>query len=522
MERRGVVEKAAGWPRRVGGRAFGALLLTLLAPVLGLVLAAPAFAGLQKEFSVFNDCPLSTPGVVGCVVSYTTSGEFHLGSKTVPINQTITLQGGTTPSSPDLVPAADGNTLSKTPLPLPGGLIGVELLPPLTEVTATAELAGPVALNVGDLFAGKGTAVSLPIKAKLDNPSLGSTCYIGSESEPIDPQLTSGTTSPPSPGTPITGNKGTLEFTGDGNITVVRGASLVDNAFAVPGANGCDAPLSLLVDPSVDLIAGLPAAAGHNTAVLNSTFENVSSALVKAQREIPEFGRCVKVEGVKEGKSKVYDGSYSDSGCLVPSKGGEYEWSTGPGANAAFTAYAGKSTLEALGGGSALSCSHTAIAGSYTGAKTAAATATFTGCKLVAGKQSCQSAGAGSGEIVTSQLQGSLGFIEDLVEKEQLIASVGLDLTHSPDLLTAECTGGAEVSVTGSVIAPYGTVDKSILKNSLLFSAPGGKQSPEAFEEGAKDVLSATIAGGSPAQAGLTSKVKVTNSEPIEVKAEAH
>jgi hypothetical protein len=496
--------------------------LTILAPVLVAALAAPAFAGLQKEFSVFNDCPLNTPGVVGCVVSYTTGGEFHLGSKTVPINHTITLQGGASNSSPDLLPAADGNTLSKTPLPLPGGLIGVELLPPLTEVTATAELAGPVALNVGDLFAGKGTAVSLPIKAKLDNPLLGSSCYIGSESEPIDPQLTSGTTSPPSPGTPITGNKGTLEFAGDGNITVVRGASLVDNAFAVPGANGCDGLLSLIVDPSVDLIAGLPAAAGHNTAVLDSTFENVSSALVKAQREIPEFGRCVKVEGVKEGKTKVYDGSYSDPGCLVPSKGGEYEWSTGPGANAGFTATAGKSTLETLGGASALSCTHAAVAGSYTGAKTATATATFTGCKLLAGKQSCQSPGEGSGEIVTGQLQGSLGFVEDLVEKEQLIASAGLDLSHSPDLLTAECSGGAKVAVAGSVIAPYGTIDKTSSTNSLTFSASGGKQSPEAFEEGAKDVLSATIAGGSPVQAGLTSKVKIANGEPIEIKAEAH
>ncbi|HEV7161985.1 MAG TPA: hypothetical protein VGN25_01900, partial [Solirubrobacteraceae bacterium] len=163
---------------RPGNRRAAGLVVASMA--LGLMLAPSALAGLQKEYSVFGDCPVNTPGVVGCVVSYTTGGEFHLGSKAVTIDKTITLQGGTSSMSPDLVGAADGNTLSKTPLTLPGGLVGVELLPPLTEVTATAELAGPVVLNVGNLFAGKGTAVALPIKAKLDNPSLGSTCYIGS------------------------------------------------------------------------------------------------------------------------------------------------------------------------------------------------------------------------------------------------------------------------------------------------------------------------------------------------------
>ncbi|HEX3519004.1 MAG TPA: hypothetical protein VHT29_08225 [Solirubrobacteraceae bacterium] len=501
------------------GRLTAGLVVASMA--LGLMLAPSALAGLQKEYSVFSDCPVNTPGVVGCVVSYTTGGEFHLGSKTVPINKTITLQGGTSSTSPDLVPAADGNTLSKTPLTLPGGLIGVELLPPLTEVTATAELAGPVVLNVGNLFAGKGTAVALPIKAKLDNPSLGSTCYIGSEATPIAPQLTAGTTSPPGPNTPITGNEGTLEFAGDGNIVIVKGASLVDNAFAVPGASGCDGLLSLIVDPSVDLVAGVPAEAGHNTAILDSTFENVSSDLVKAQREIPEFGRCVKVEGVREGKTKVYDGSYNDSGCLSPSKGGEYEWTTGPGANPTFTAGAGKTTLEAVGGASTLSCSHALAAGSITGAKTATATVTLTGCKLASNKASCQSAGAAGGEIVTSVLQGSLGFVEDAVEGGQLNVSVGLDLTHSPSLLTAECAGGASVTVAGSVIAPFTTIDKTTASNTLIFSATGGKQTPEAFEEGAKDTLTTAVSGGAPVQSGLSSRAKVKSAEPIEVKAEA-
>jgi hypothetical protein len=495
------------------------VVVALVASVAALVGAGSAVAGLQKEFSVFDDCPVSNPAVTSCIVSYTTSGEFHLGNKAVPINKTITLQGGLTATSPNVVPAADGNTLSKTALQLPGGLIGIELLPGLTEVQATAELTGPVVLNLPNFFARKGVAVSLPIKVNLGNPLLGGSCYIGSNTTPVELQLTSGVTNPPTPNKPISGSAGKLEFAGAGGIIVISGGSVVDNSFSVPGASGCGGLLSLLIDPSVDLIAGVPAAAGHNTAILNNTFENVSAATLKAERELPELGRCVKLEGVGQGKEKTYSGSYADPGCLTTTKGGRYEWSTGPGASPSFTVTAGASTLETVGG-AGVRCTHAVTAGQYTGAKTATATTTFTGCKLAASKEACQSAGAASGEIVTSALTGSLGFITDAVEKEQLVVSVGLDLTHSPSLLTAECASGSKISVSGSVIAPIGTVDKPVTTNTLSFSAVAGRQAPERFEEGAGQTLVATIGAGSPAQAGLTSKGKVKNAEAVEVKAE--
>jgi hypothetical protein len=484
--------------------------------------ASPAVAGLPHEYSVFNDCPVDTPGVIGCVVSYTTSGEFHLGNKTVPINKTITLQGGLTKSSPNLVPAADGNTLSHTALQLPGGLIGIELLPPLTEVNATAELAGPVALSLGNFFTRSGPAVSLPLKVKLDNPSLGNACFVGSDSSPVEPKLTTGTTSPPSPGKPITGSAGTIEYGGAGTIVIVSGATLVDNTFAVPGANGCGGLLALLIDPGVDLIAGLPAAAGHNTAVLNSTFENVSSALVKAQRELPQLGRCVKVEGVKEGKTTIYNGSFGNSGCTVPQGGGKYEWTAGPGAKPAFTASSGATTLETTGGAPKLSCSKAGASGSYTGAKTATATIVLSGCKLATTKVPCQSSGAAAGEIVTSPLAGSLGFVKDAFEGGQLQVSVGLDFKHSPTLLTAECEGGVKLSVAGSVIAPFRTIEKMTSSNGLAFSASAGKQVPEAFEEGATDTLSTAFGSQAAQESALRSKLALASEEPIEVKGESH
>src|ERR1035438_5868428 len=166
------------------------VVVALVASVAALVGAGSAVAGLQKEFSVFDDCPVSNPAVTSCIVSYTTSGEFHLGNKAVPINKTITLQGGLTATSPNVVPAADGNTLSKTALQLPGGLIGIELLPGLTEVQATAELTGPVVLNLPNFFARKGVAVSLPIKVNLGNPLLGGSSYIGSNTPPRGAQVT--------------------------------------------------------------------------------------------------------------------------------------------------------------------------------------------------------------------------------------------------------------------------------------------------------------------------------------------
>ena len=73
--------------------------------------AGPAFAGVQQEFAKFNNCPVNTPGVVQCLVSTTNGGEFKIGSKTVTVNKTITLEGAISETTTELV----GATLSKTP-----------------------------------------------------------------------------------------------------------------------------------------------------------------------------------------------------------------------------------------------------------------------------------------------------------------------------------------------------------------------------------------------------------------------
>ena len=477
--------------------------------------AGSASAGVQQDFAMFKNCPVNTPGVVQCLLSETEAGEFKLGSKAVAVNKTITLEGAISETTSELV----GGTLSKTPLTIPGGLVGIEL-GGVTEVTATAELADPVNLTLNNLGTNE-PALSMPLKVKLSNPALGESCYIGSSAEPVTLNLTSGTTNPPAPNKPITGTPGTFTLRDHGHLIVDSGSRLVDNSFAAPGVNGCG-PVPLLVDPIVNLDAGLPAAAGNNTAILEGTLYSASARVVKAEALLPEIGRCTKVQPEKVGKEKVFHGHYEASDCVEENpqptgrQNGAYEWTPGPGPSSSFNVTLGKTTLESVGK-TVIKCTAATGPGQYTGTKTASATLTFTGCQRADTKASCNSSGAGAGEIVTSPLEGELGLIKDVFEGETLNVSVGLDLKHSPTLLTADC-GGSAVSISGSVIAPVGAVDKMLSAFTLRYQATGGKQVPEGFEEKPNDTLSGSFGGGSPEQTGLTSTGKVSNGEKLEIR----
>jgi len=279
----------------------GALLLAMLIP------ATAANAALTGEYARFTTCPTANSGVDLCLYAETLSGSFKVGAKTTPIVNPVVLKGGLDSDDGSIfgnltfVAPTDGVTLSKTPQPVPGGLTGIvapswwpSLLKELfnetinngfTGVTATLELAGPpssikfVPLNA---LTAKGTALSMPVKVKLGNSFLGSNCYIGSNSSPIQLNLTTGTTSPPPPNTPISGSPG--EGSGDGNIIALKGNRLVDNSFAAPGANGCGGLFSFLVDPFVNSIVGVPSAAGTNSAILEGNTYIASASSVRERR----------------------------------------------------------------------------------------------------------------------------------------------------------------------------------------------------------------------------------------------
>lgn len=275
-----------------------------------LVLASPALAVTHHpkgDFAPFADCPLSNPATQLCLYAQTEKGEFIVGKETVPISKTITLQGGihknATTKVQEFIAAEDGNTLSKTPQSVPGGLAGlvnckeisngverflceITFENGLTGVNATTELAAPassIGISIQNLIEGEGIALSLPVKVHLENPLLGSECYIGSNAAPINIPLTTGTTSPPAPNKPITGNVGNLELKDEYALAIIRENVLVNNSFAAPGAEGCGGGLiSLILDPIIDAKLGLPATAGHNTAILKGTLQDANAESVKA------------------------------------------------------------------------------------------------------------------------------------------------------------------------------------------------------------------------------------------------
>ena len=280
--------------------------VAVMAPVVALTGAAPALAAEhhpKPPFEQFKDCPLASTKVENCIFATTKSGEFKVGKKTVPIVNTITLQGGYYGSGTEtkFLAAENGETLSKTAQPVPGGLLGIlapSFLPGflqelfnefinkgITGVSATAELAAPassIGLNTEALVGGEGIALSLPLKVKLSNPFLGESCYVGSNSHPVVIEFTTGTTSPPPPNKPISGKIGTFEEEDSFALIRLKNNSLVNNSFAAPGAEGCGGIFSFLIDPAVNAELGVPAAAGNNTAILNGTLETANAAAVKA------------------------------------------------------------------------------------------------------------------------------------------------------------------------------------------------------------------------------------------------
>lgn len=254
-----------------------------------LALAASASAGPPTgDYAQFNHCPQADPTVTSCLYSEVTSGSFQLGTSNVPINKKIVLQGGIG-SDPDynifFVNAVGADTLSKTGLDVPGGLLGImqgsgftgallaafeAAIHSANGVTATAELVGPVQINLINFIIASGTALTLPVRIHLENPFLGSSCYIGSSTTPVNLTMTTGTTAPPGPNTPITGNPGTTVFSPDGNLTTVTGFKLVNNSFSVPAASGCGYwPFVSLITAAVNLKEALPSPAGKNSAVFN-------------------------------------------------------------------------------------------------------------------------------------------------------------------------------------------------------------------------------------------------------------
>jgi hypothetical protein len=287
-------------------RAVCAALAIVALAALGF--AGGASAKLVGNYAKFAQCPFANTEVKRCIYSTTEGGEVILGNKKVPIVNPAVLQGGYGKAVEGLAPffaATNGITLSKSPQPVPGGLAGlvnckeisnfllrisceVTFENGLTGVNSTLELARPASeIRIGEVHLAEeiGVALRMPIKIHLENPFLGESCYVGSESSPIIWELTTGETAPPGPNKPIKGSGGEVEFVEEGRILVSKNAKLVDNAWAAPGANGCGGIFSFLINPIINASVGVPATAGKNTAILKNTINVASAAAVRTNNE---------------------------------------------------------------------------------------------------------------------------------------------------------------------------------------------------------------------------------------------
>lgn len=250
---------------------------------VSLLGASGATAG---EFDRFANCPVNNAAVTTCIYSETTAGAFVLGAKNVPIDQTIVLQGGlTAPTNGTFYGPANGApTLNEPELNVPGGILGIPGAEgPVLGVKSIAKLRGTPVMSVGAYASQNGVAMQLPIRIQLKNWALNSGCSIGSTSNPVVLNLTTGTTAPPSPNSPITGTRGTVAAEAGGKILRYSMNRLVDNSFAAPQAQWCDIfGTNGLVTLAVNSTVGLASAAGKNTADLQGSLWTASKANVKA------------------------------------------------------------------------------------------------------------------------------------------------------------------------------------------------------------------------------------------------
>lgn len=278
------------------------LLIGAVAALM-LVSAPQALASSHNptgEFEQFGECPLNNVAITDCIYSLSDGGSFKVGSKTVPLVNPVTLQGGALGSgeSTEFYGAENGDTLSKTAQPVPGGLLGITaptwwpswlqswfnngINNGLTGVSATVELTGPskgltdITLNTENLILEEGTALGLPAKIKLSNALLGSNCYIGSDSSPVQIDFSSGESGE------LVGDPGEFSFNESFTLITISGGRLVDGLYSAPGAHGCGGIFSFFIDPLVNSILGLPSGEGENAATLEGKIQDGNAKAVKA------------------------------------------------------------------------------------------------------------------------------------------------------------------------------------------------------------------------------------------------
>lgn len=219
----------------------------------------------SAAFPDYSGCP---SGVFYCLHVQSTSGSMSIKGFTVPLGDSLQIRGGLGQNSAGEIvfsPARGTNGFIAKPVKVPGGILGIDFPIPGNAVTATAQLAGSpsdIRLNPFTLD------TVLPLKLALTNPLIGPGCHIGSNSNPVWVNLTTGTTAPPAPNRPISGHLGTLSTPTPTSVILSDNLN-VDNSFAIPGASSCGIGLGL-INGVINLKLKLPSAGGNNSLIVGN------------------------------------------------------------------------------------------------------------------------------------------------------------------------------------------------------------------------------------------------------------
>ena len=279
--------------------------VTALTATAALAAAGSASAvTLNGDWAPFTRCPVEAPSmlaaggvkiIASCLAVDSPSGSVTIGSTTVTTGDTNLqiglIENNTKATATFKAVSPTGGAVVAAPASVPGGLLGLmcpssipviaqicaELVgSPLNAVNAVVQPAGnPTQLNLLNSFAEGKPIVRLPVMIQLQNSILGSTCYIGSTSDPI-------VLRPENVTTPTFGDGGAFDANGTPDPNGVLSALIVDstegdNTFSVPAATGCGGLLSAIITPILNLKIGLPSPSGKNSLVLDGVVNDLAA-----------------------------------------------------------------------------------------------------------------------------------------------------------------------------------------------------------------------------------------------------
>ena len=247
-------------------------------------------------YTGFTNCPVKNSLMhesdvfSACVLGNATSGTITLGTISTAVTESVNVQFGFYESSSqpyyaDVLPPPAGFSAQLVTKPdlIPESLTTALGCATATNATVlkicqTAQSRGGVYNQVYALAESDGSITNFnlltwtqPVMFHLVNPLLGSTCSIGTLSDPIVLNVSLSV-----------GSGGGLTITNDPNpalhpdtgVLTITGATAGDNTFSAPAVTGCGpgGVGNIAVNQALDASSGLPAASG-NSLTLNGTFE---------------------------------------------------------------------------------------------------------------------------------------------------------------------------------------------------------------------------------------------------------